>query len=177
MKLSKAILAIPFLIFLACGEAGIQVDVSKSLGYDFGIDVAGIDENGNATSTNPVDLGDELDSYDLSSATINGITYRISGLPDNFSSTFSLDLEVPTNGIGTFVSTPENSILENSSSDIVMYNSSVSSTLVDITAINSLEGIIQNGDIFTMVADGQFNNVQEDFIITFNFDITGKVRD
>ena len=169
------------LILTQCGDAGVQANVSKDVPYEFFVDASETnDDNGDAGGFALIDLGSgEFDRFELVDVLINNINYEISGLPENTSGEFNMILMVEAESLPPLelVRTPEIVALENSSERILLYSAVDPNALVTLSTVDAVEDVIRSGQDFRLTLTTEFPELVQDFIITFHFDATGKVRD
>ncbi len=168
-------------IFMACGEAGIQINVSKVVSYDYPVDALRTNANdGNLNESNNIDLGSvEFERYNLAEIVIESIAYEISGLPEGFEDTFAMQLVVSGERLPPIqlVETPANSNFENSTEPVLMYSSLTPNQLVNLEAIAAIETLIRDGEDFEMLVQTDFPNLPNDLTMTYYFDVLGKIRE
>ena len=178
----------------ACGEAGVQSDVSKNVEIDqiqVSLEVPAPLVGQSVQQTPPIDvntgnidIGDnEFSEYleDATNFTINQITYSIVGFPAGSEADLDVELDVQIQGqqrqelLETSIANAESNV-----TDVVLYNNGTPGN-VNASAIGALEQAIRNGNSFqlfmTIVGrDVVLQQQSVDFSFVFKFDVTARIN-
>ncbi len=160
-------------IAISCGEAGLQINVAKDVPYDFNVEAEDVNISLEYNGIVDVDLGNqELGEYNLNDLDMNLISYEIFGLPEG-QSFGSFSMIVRANA-STLIEIPRLT-LANTSSPATIYPGGVN---VDLNTVELIRQEVIQGRQFAMENNARFEaEVPNDFVIRFNFDVLGKVRD
>ncbi len=188
------LLLVMALLVFACGDAGYEADVSKTIDIDpiaVDIEVPALAVGQLVPETPPIDvntgtidIGDNDFSDYLSDAelfTINFINYTIDGFPAGSSADLELDVSISINGgadqplLTIIVPDAQNNV-----TDVTLYDKNNPGN-VNQGTINQLESAIQNGDAFEMNItmtgrDVTLQTQQVNFNLVFAFDVTARIQ-
>ena len=175
---------------LACGEAGVESDITKINEVIFSVGHTDINSVNGIIVSQSVDIsGDEFDQYvdDVQNYVLNTIHYQI-GDYENASSgdtdisiTIRIDFDnTATAGDGDVLLNTTIDNLANSTDNVLLYTraSETNTGLADPNVVLSLEQAVLNRQSFIMEIEAtrSGDDVSDDFTITFFLDITARVQ-
>ena len=177
-----------FLVF-ACGDAGVESDISKINEVAYSISHNDINSVNGIVVSQSLDIsGDEFDQYldDVQNYVLNTIHYQVSDYENansgetDISITIRIDFNNTTTvGDGDVLLNTTIDNLSNSERVLLYTRASETNTgLADPNVVLSLEQAVLNRQSFIMEIEAtrSGDDVSDDFTITFFLDITARVQ-
>lgn len=182
-KLFYLFLLAPVLSIVACGEAGVESDISKITEISFTASANQLNGATGQTNTESVNFAaEEFEEFvgDAKNFTLNELAFEISDLDNPTSATLSFDLRVDfTNSAdandGQSLLSLQNAAIANGNR-IVLFDKNGGGA-ANASVVQSLENAILNGETVQIEISATKNGepLTEDFVLTFFWDLTARV--
>lgn len=185
-KLFYLFLLAPVLFIVACGEAGVESDISKVTEISFTINANDLNDRTPVYETESINFAaDEFEEFigDAKKFTLNNLTVEMSGLGSDVEPDLQLYLDVDVNNTadpddGTKLLSLSKSIFNGKR--IVLFDKDGGGAALDANneVVRTLETAILNGEIvqvgISAVTIGDL--LTEDLVLTFYWDLTARVQ-
>lgn len=188
MRKTFLLLTVVSFLFYACGEAGVESDISKIAEIDFSVSSADINGVVGSTISQSVDFADsEFEDYlaDVEKFTLEKLEFEISGLTGAPATTLDLEIRIDLSNNtanmtdGRALLSIANVPVANTTSPVLLYNTDSSDPgIANASVVAALEQAILNKSTIEieLTSSKSGADLSENFNIKFLFDLTARVN-